>query len=63
MAIYNNGKGNYSIIVKEELLLDQTWNVSVVPIDNLGLNGSELYQILLQSPHHQLSLVLGVMLL
>jgi len=39
-AIYNNGKGNYSVIVKEEILLGQTWNVSAVPIDYLGLNGS-----------------------
>ncbi|MEK6955701.1 MAG: hypothetical protein AABW52_03500, partial [Nanoarchaeota archaeon] len=39
-SFYNNGVGNYSKIVKNEIRANEIWNVSVVPIDNLGLNGS-----------------------
>ncbi len=41
-SIYNSGVGNYSILENEELLNGESWNVSAVPIDNDGLNGSRV---------------------
>src|SRR3989344_5356293 len=38
--IYNNGKGNYSLMVQEETAVDEVWNVTAVPVDKTGANGS-----------------------